>query len=80
MKAETHKFESHYIDNLVGKKVSHHFCFGKGYSTHPWYELMITSSTISFQEMKVLTMRDHQSTLLINLHAQLFCFKGWMIR
>ena len=58
------------MDNLVGKKVSNHFCFGKGCSTHPWYVFVVTSPTISFQEMKVLTMRDHQSTLSINLHAQ----------
>jgi len=36
MRAETHKFESHYIDNLVGKKEYCHFFRNKKFNPIPW--------------------------------------------
>lgn len=78
LRAETHKFESHYIDNLVGK-LHKHISF-----IQYFYAPFISSSGVAIlfwlQVLKRITLRGLLSILLIGFLAPSFYSKDWKTR
>jgi hypothetical protein len=85
---ETHKFESHYIDNLISKSMM--ITWGNSYLFHLellylvalfiYFYLVFTLSFNWLQEVRRSGSKDPQSITLINFLVPLYYFKDWRTR